>query len=94
MELVTDVYECSRKFPKEEIYGLTGQLRRSAVSIPSNIAEGQGRLSTGEFLQFLGHSRASLNEAETQIQVARNLRYLQEEDFDRLMGRPQRLGGS
>jgi len=57
IELVTEVYHLTQKFPKEEIYGLTSQIRRAAVSIPNNIAEGQGRLSRGEFKQFLGHAR-------------------------------------
>lgn len=67
MDFVVDVYSVTRKFPKEEIYGVTSQLRRAAVSIPSNIAEGQGRQTTGEFRQFLGHARGPLLEAETQI---------------------------
>jgi len=57
MDLVTEIYRLTKKFPKEEIFGLTGQLRRAAVSIPSNIAEGQGRLSKGEFRIFLGNAR-------------------------------------
>jgi four helix bundle protein len=57
MELVTKVYQATQQFPKDEMYGLTSQLRRAAVSIPSNIAEGQGRLTKGEFVQFLGNAR-------------------------------------
>ncbi len=92
MELVTQVYQCTRGFPREEQYGLTSQLRRSAVSIPSNIAEGQGKLSTGEFIQFLGHARGSLLEAETQIQIAHNLGFLTNEDLDRLLGQSAEVG--
>ena len=76
VELVVEIYRASRSFPKEELYGLISQIRRAAVSIPSNIAEGQGRLSTGEFKQFLGHARASLFEVETQLEIALRLEYL------------------
>jgi four helix bundle protein len=65
-------------FPKEEIYGLTSQIRRAAVSIPCNIAEGQGRLTRGEFKQFLGHARGSLLELQTQITIAKRLTFLDE----------------
>jgi four helix bundle protein len=70
MQLVTDIYRITKAFPKEEIYGLTSQIRRAAVSIPSNIAEGQGRRTSSEFHQFLGHARGSIMELETQILIA------------------------
>jgi len=76
IELVTDIYRMTRGFPKDELYGLTSQIRRAAVSIPSNIAEGQGRLTRGEFRQFLGQARGSYAELETQLIIARNLGYL------------------
>ena len=85
MQLVTEVYRASESFPKEEIYGLTSQLRRAVLSIPCNIAEGQGRLSKGEFQQFLGYARGSLLEVETLIMVASNLNYLSENRAARLM---------
>jgi four helix bundle protein len=78
MNLVTAVYQYSRVFPKEETYGLTNQLRRAAVSIPSNIAEGQGRRSTKEFLNFLSVARGSLLEVQTQTEIAKRLKYLAE----------------
>ena len=76
VELVTEIYAITKEFPRDEIYGLTIQLRRSAVSVPSNIAEGQGRATKGEFIQFLGHARGSLFELETQIVIAEKLGYL------------------
>jgi len=92
MALVTDIYSCTQKFPKEEIYGLTSQIRRAAVSIPSNIAEGQGRLTSGEFKQFLGHARGSVFEVETQLLVARDLSYLSDEAVQALLERVQEVG--
>lgn len=79
MDLVTAVYRATAGFPKDELFGLTSQLRRAAVSIPSNIAEGQGRLSEKEFRHFLGQARGSLMEVETQLQIAENLGYLEKE---------------
>ena len=77
VDLVTTVYRLSQKFPKEEVYGLTSQIRRAAVSIPSNIAEGQGKLlMSGEFRQFLGHARGSLAEVRTQVHIADRLKYI------------------
>ena len=70
MELVKAVYQMTATFPAEERYGLSQQMRRAAVSIPSNIAEGAGRNSTKEFLNFIGISRGSLAELETQLQLA------------------------
>ena len=75
MQLTLAIYWLTQGFPREEAYGLCGQLRRSAVSIPSNIAEGQARLSTGEFRQFLGIARGSNAELQTQLEIARDLGY-------------------
>ena len=83
--LVTDVYRCTQTFPRDELYGLTSQLRRAAVSVPSNIAEGQGRLSTGEFKQFLGHAKGSLHELQTQLVIGENLGYLQAAQKEKLL---------
>ena len=85
MDLVTATYRVTAIFPKDELFGLTSQLRRAAVSIPSNIAEGQGRLSEKEFRYFLGQARGSLMEVETQLQIAENLGYLQKEQTAALL---------
>lgn len=76
MELVLEVYRITGSFPKHELYGLVSQLRRAAVSIASNIAEGYGRNSPKELHQFLGMSRGSLAEVETQIEIATRLGYI------------------
>jgi len=73
MRLALAVYRLTKDFPREELYGLTGQIRRSAVSVPSNIAEGQGRSNLGEFRQFLGIARGSNCELQTQLEIASSL---------------------
>ncbi len=78
MHLVTDVYQASNAWPKEEQYGLTSQLRRAAVSVPANIAEGQGRTGTREFAHHLSIANGSLHETETLILIALNLRLLEQ----------------
>ncbi len=85
MDLVEQVYLASKSFPKEETYGLCSQLRRACVSIPSNIAEGQGRNSAKEFLHFLSIAYGSLREAETQILIAGRLAYLEQKQVTALM---------
>jgi four helix bundle protein len=85
MQLVTDVCRETAGFPRDELFGITSQLRRAAVSIPSNIAEGQGRLSEKEFRHFLGQARGSLMEVETQLQIAENLGYVKKEATHKLL---------
>jgi four helix bundle protein len=76
MDLVTDIYRVTDSFPKREVYSLTDQIRRAAVSIPSNIAEGQAHYSHREFLHFLRHSAGSLAEVETQLLIAERIGYI------------------
>lgn len=78
MEVVREVYVLSGNFPKEELYGLTSQIRRSAISIPSNIAEGAARASRNEFMPFLSIARGSAAELETQLMLAEQLGFCQE----------------
>jgi four helix bundle protein len=92
MAFVAEIYRCTQSFPQTELYGMISQLRRAAVSVPSNIAEGQARLSTGEFKEFLGHARGSLMEVETQILVAAELGYLKPHEVDALLGRAGEVG--
>lgn len=73
MQMAVTVYQLTQGFSREETYGLTSQMRRAAVSIPSNIAEGHGRLNTGEYVQFLGVARGSNFELQTQLEIARAL---------------------
>ena len=92
MTPVFAVYRCTQVFRKNETYGLTSQLRRAAVSIPSNIAEGRARLTRGEFRQFLGNARGSLMEVETQILIAQELDYLEQGDAENLLGHAAEVG--
>jgi four helix bundle protein len=92
MELVVSVYACTQTFPKVETYGLISQMRRAAVSVPSNIAEGHARISIGEFRQFLGHALGSLVEIETQILIGERPSYLDAEKSTGLLARTSELG--
>ncbi len=85
MEFVVKLYELMESFPKEEKYGLISQMRRCAVSIPSNIAEGTGRGSNPQFARFLEFSLGSLNELMTQIEIANRLQYFKEADYQFLV---------
>ena len=85
VSLVTLIYEMTKGFPKDELYGLTNQIRRSAVSIPSNIAEGSARKGNKEFAQFLYIGLGSLSELETQLIIATNLKYISSEKSEIIM---------
>jgi four helix bundle protein len=92
MALVRLVYPLTRKWPAEELYGLTSQLRRSCISIPSNIAEGYGRRSDKELARFLQIANGSLMEAETQLLLARDLGYLPKPELDTCLSAASELG--
>ncbi len=92
MDLVQAIYAETKSFPKEETYGLSSQMRRSAVSIPSNIAEGQGRDSTKEFLHHLSIAYGSLCELETQMLIACRLGYFSRQIYDHLFDSSSRVG--
>ncbi len=82
VEFVTDLYRLTNSFPKSELFSLTNQIRRAAISIPSNIAEGAGRKNTKEFIQFLYIALGSLSELETQLLIAKNIDYLTDDQID------------
>ena len=82
MSLITEVYRITKSFPQEEIYGLVSQMRRCAISIPSNIAEGYGRKSTSDYIRFLRIAISSLFELQTQLEIGLNLGYLNNSSFD------------
>ncbi len=84
MDFVKEVYRYTKDFPKEESYGLTMQVRRSSVSIPSNIAEGYGRRSTGDYQRFLQIAMGSVFEAQTQIEISFNLGYMSKDSFEKI----------
>jgi len=92
MQLAVAIYKLTRDFPREEMYGLTSQARRSVVSVASNIAEGQGRLSAGEFRQFLGIARGSNFELQTQLEIARSLKIGDPSLLDEADGLSQQVG--
>ena len=92
MQLVTDIYRETAAFPRSEVYGLTNQVRRAAVSVPSNIAEGCGRSSKKEFAHFLCNARGSLLEVETQLEIAQNLGYLSDKSARELLSKTNEIG--
>jgi len=92
IDLVTETYRLTQQFPREELYGLSNQLRRAAVSVPSNIAEGEARFSPREFHHFLATARGSLVEIETQIIIAEKLKYFEPEICQSMLERTAELG--
>jgi len=92
IQLTVSIYRLTQGFPREEIYGLSSQMRRSAVSVASNIAEGQGRLTTGEFRQFLGIARGSNFELQTQLEIARALGFENSKSIDEAEGLSHEVG--
>ncbi len=92
IDLVVDVYRTTQPFPKDELYGLVSQLRRAAVSVPSNIAEGQARKSPAEFRHFLHNSSGSLMEVETQLTISRLLGYITADAEAALLSKTNEIG--
>ena len=91
MNLVTEIYQLTNSFPKEEIYGLSSQIRRSAISIPSNIAEGYGRDGNSDYLRFLNISISSLFEIQTQLEISYNLKYINQIQFNKTNGESREI---
>lgn len=91
MELVTDIYTVTKRFPKDETFGLVSQMRRAAVSIPSNIAEGYGRFYEKERIRFLSTALGSASEVETQLYISKNLDFISVEDSERLISFNQEI---
>ena len=92
IDLVEEVYAITRTFPKEELYGLTSQVRRAAISIPSNIAEGEGRTSKKEFIQFLSIAYGSLREVETQVLISNRLKYIDKKQCNKIIDSCSEIG--
>ncbi len=85
MDLVTDIYAITTIFPQHEQFGITSQIRRSSISIPSNIAEGFGRNSNNEFVRFLRIAIGSLFELQTQLEISKNLKFISIEEFNKML---------
>ena len=90
--LVTDIYSITKTFPQEEKFGITSQLNRASVSIPANIAEGWGRETSKNYLQFLRTSRGSVMEVQTLLIISKNLNYISENNFEILQGKIEEVG--
>jgi four helix bundle protein len=94
LRLSAETYRITTGFPRHELYGLSQQMRRAAVSVPSNIAEGNGRRTDREFGQFLFHARGSLLELETQVMIAHELRYISEQEMNKFLEKAATVGRS
>src|SRR5689334_18132840 len=92
MDLVTLIYTVTDDFPRKEMYGLTRQVRDAVLSVPSNIAEGKGRQTKKDYVQFLFRARGSLYEVQTQLEAAKNLKFLQQPTFERVSEEAQEVG--
>jgi four helix bundle protein len=92
MQLVTEIYRVTASYPRQEIYGLVSQMRRAAISVPSNLAEGQARYHPRDFLRFIGHARGSLVELETQIMISTELGHCSSEASSRLLEQTAHIG--
>jgi four helix bundle protein len=92
MKLTTEIYRSTTVFPRHELYGSSQQIRRAAVSVPSNIAEGKGHRSDKEFVHFLLYARGSLLELQTQLMIAEELQYIEKEEGRRLLGLAEGVG--
>ncbi|WP_315858837.1 four helix bundle protein [Rhizobium leguminosarum] len=92
IDLAVDCYQLTRKFPREEVYGLTTQMRRAATSIAANIAEGHGREVTGSFIQFLRISQGSLKELETHMLISHRIGLIDESEFGQMTGKCDEIG--
>ncbi|MCM8539020.1 MAG: four helix bundle protein [Lentisphaeraceae bacterium] len=92
MKLVSEIYKVTRNFPDTEKFGLVSQMRRSAVSIPSNIAEGYGRGSKVEYARYVKISRGSMYELDTQVEIARTQDFLNNENYKKITGNLEEIG--
>lgn len=92
-QLALDIYEVTKHYPRDEIYGLTSQIRRASVSVGSNVAEGKSRGSDKEYIRFLKIARGSLSELKFQLALSKDLGYLAAEDYERIMTNSLTIGG-
>lgn len=92
MDLAEDCYSVTRNFPREELYGITSQIRRASVSIPANIAEGHGRKTRKEYIQFLYIAQGSLRELETHLMLSKRVKLTRSDEIDSLLNQCESVG--